>query len=344
MATPALTFFYQTVGPFINGVGKNEVYIGSTSDGVKVDSYGVAALGWEQGPAITDSYGDPVISRLPNGKWTLTSWTTQDDPRGAGAMLYHEADCPIIDDANVTAINPSWASGCVDARVLQIGKTSQVFAVGDDTYVFHTVDTYVHLAHLSDANHSATELSKMCVLPTPVETIADLTWGESTPIITSDDLLLSDTAIAQRADGTWVLFVKGIEKNSSCKAGSGLCELCARSIYRTTSSDLIHWSELAEVVTQASVPEATQTVDGQVWLYWQDFSNACATQDQQLAAIAPISGAYETDQDYTLSQPQQVSFPDEAFETDNSIHYATNGNPVMLPDAAAQAALEACVQ
>lgn len=60
-----------------------------------------------------------------------------------------------------------------------------------------------------------------------------------------------------------------------------------------STTNLIHWSELEKVVIQASVPEATTTVDGTVWLYWQDFTNTCTAQDQSLGGIAPISAAYE---------------------------------------------------
>jgi hypothetical protein len=153
---------------------------------------------------------------------------------------------------------------------------------------------------------------------------------------------MSDTAMAQRTDGTWVLFVKGIESDNGCTPNT-ICELCARSIYRTTSSDLIHWSELEKVVEQASVPEATTTAEGQVQLYWQDFSNTCETQAQHLGAIAPLSMASELPSG-ELSEPVQMSFPDEAFESDSKLHYATNANPVMLPDDAAVAAYQACVQ
>lgn len=340
-----LAFFYQIVGAFQNGVGINKVQVGSmaSSDQV-VQSYDMVTLDWEQGPDLVDSYGDPVFSRLPNGNWTLTSWTTPDDPRGAGAMLYWEGACPIIDDTEVVAFTPSNATGCEAERVLQIGKTSQVFGADGGTYVFHSTRSGVHLAHLSDDLHMANQLEEMCVLSEPIENLEELAWGDSMPVVTSTDLLLSDTAMAQRQDGTWVLFVKGIEQNNDCQGAGGLCELCARGIYRTTSQDLVHWTELEKVVSQASVPEATQTTAGTVWLYYQDFSDVCSTENLQLSNIAPISGVYEIEQSYQMSSPVRVNFVDEEFETNDSLHYATNGNPVMLPDQAAQDALEACLE
>lgn len=347
VTAPALAFFYQTVGKIVDGTGINTVQVGRTTDGVTIDSFDATALDWEQGPAVATAYGDPVFSYLPNGSWSVTSWTTPDDPRGGGAILYHESGCPVVDDTNVIAINPSTAAGCTTVGNLQIGKTSQVFGVDGDTYLFHTtsamLSSAVHLAHLSDTNNQATALTEMCVLPTAVNSLTELGWGESTPVVTSDSLLLSDTAIAQRADGTWVLFIKGIPRDNGCEQNRGLCELCARSIYRTTSSDLINWSELEVVAEQASVPEATQTVDGTVWLYWQDFSDACAAQDQQLANIAPIASAYELDQSYELSSPVRITISDEAFEQDKTLHYATNGNPVMLPDGG-DAGFTACFE
>lgn len=340
-----LAFFYQIVGVFQNGIGANEVRIGSISgDDQVVQSDDTVAVDWKQGLDIVDSYGDPVLSRLPNGNWTLTSWTTPDDPRGGGVMLYWEGACPIVDDAEVVAFTPSNATGCEAERVLQIGKTSQVFGADGGTYVFHSTQSGVHLAHLSDDLHMANQLAEMCVLSEPVENLEDLAWGDSMPVVTTTELLLSDTAIAQRQDGTWVLFVKGIEKDNDCQGRGGLCELCARGIYRTTSQDLVQWTELEKVVSQASIPEATQTVDGTVWLYYQDFSDTCSAQNLQLANVAPISGVYETEQSFQMSSATKVNFVDEEFETNSSLHYATNGNPVMLPDQAAQDALEACLE
>jgi len=274
----------------------------------------------------------------------MTSWTTTDDPRGSGAMMYWEGECPMVDDEEVIAINPSNAPGCKDVRFLQIGKTSQVFTVDNDRYVFHASMGGLYLAHLASETQEATELSQMCVLSDTAEGLEDLGWGESMPVIVSEDLLVSDSAIARRTDGTWVLFMKGIPKDSGCEEQGGLCELCARGIYRTTSDDLVNWSELERVVSQASVPEATQTVDGTVWLYYQDFSDTCEAQKIQLANIAPISGVYEMGSSHKMSTSVQVEFSDEAFETNKNIHYATNGNPVMLPDTQAQEDFEACFE
>lgn len=341
---PRLAFFYQVVGLFENGVGKNSVQVGSTTDGQEIQSHEVTALDWEQGQSITDSYGDPVFSYLPNGTWTFTSWTSKEDPRGSEAMLYWEGSCPVVNDADVIVFHPSTDEGCESTQTLQVGKTSQVFSVNGGTYVFHSTLSGLHLAKLSDQNQSALNLENLCLLPESVTQFEDLDWGESTLLFSNDEIFFSDSAIAQRADGTWVLFIKGIEKESSCDTLRGLCELCARGIYRTTSQDLITWTPLERVVDQASVPEATQAADGTVWLYYQDFSNTCAAQNLQLASIAPISGVYETANSYELSSSTQVKFVDEDFQTNQKLHYATNGNPVMLPDASAQAAFEACLK
>jgi hypothetical protein len=157
----------------------------------------------------------------------------------------------------------------------------------------------------------------------------------------AQDLLLSDTAIARRTDGTWVLFVKGIARSAACPQGS-LCELCSRSIYRTLSRDLVHWAELENVVRQASVPDATTYPDGRVWLYYQNFARACATNDKRLADRAPITGAFELE-DGTLSYGFDVKVSNETFETDTRAHYATNGNPIALRDDETYEALNACM-
>lgn len=340
---PALAFIYQNVGDFKDGASEIAIRLGISVDGETVQSYGRDVLTWTVSSTVKDSYGDPVMSRLSDGNWAMTAWTGMDDSRGAGILLYHESACPFVEDEDVIVITPSNAAGCSNTRSLTGGKSSQVFEADDGNYVFHMISGEVYLAHLSDPTHSALDLETMCVLESTVSELSDLNWGESTRILSKDEtgLLLSDTAIARRADGTWVLFAKGREQDNDC-AENSVCELCHRSIYRTTSMDLIHWSELEEVVGEASVPEATQTVDGTVWVYWQDFDAVCEQSDMKVSSRAPISGAYEMEGSYELSEPVQVSFPDEDFETNKNIHYATNANPVMLPDVDAQEAYEAC--
>ncbi len=335
-----MAFFYQTVGPYVDGIGENAVLIGSTSDGSIIQSYNQAAMIWEQGVKKTTGYGDPVFSHLTDS-WTLTSWSTKEDPRGASAMLYFESSCPFVDDEQVIALNPSTAEGCMESTRMQIGKTSQVFSAEGGTYVFHSIEAGVYVSHLSDEEHKAMDLESLCILEEPVEMLSDLDYGETTLIISDDELLLSDTAMGQRSDGTWVLFVKGIKKEHTCERSS-LCELCTRGIYRTTSSDLIHWSELEKVVEQASVPEAT-TIDGTVWLYWQDFSDACDAEDQAIAVRAPISFSYELPDTHELAEKNSITFSDESFETEESGHYATNGNPIAMNEEAWRS-LEKCFE
>ncbi len=338
-----MAFFYQKVGPFVAGTGLNTVEIGSTNDGINISTHNISSIHWYVGPSSDSTYGDPVVSYLPDGKWTFTAWTGPSDPRGAGKILYYESPCPIIVDSEVINLGSSSASGCQVLSALQIGKTSQVFEEGGKTYLFHSTSSKaVHLACLSDSVNSAMNLTSLCAKSTAYSTLAELNYGETMPVYSSDSLLLSDVAIARRLDGTWVLFMKGISDTSTCTQGS-LCELSARGIYRTTSSDLINWSTLEKVVSQASVPEASVDADGKVWLYWQDFTNAISANNLMLASIAPISGSYETPGTYEFSSPVQANFLNEAFQTNSSLHYATNANPVYLPDSTAVNSLQSCL-
>lgn len=343
----AIAFFYQTVGAFVKGVGNNAVRAGYSLDGIEVQSYGADVLNWTIGKNGNEGFGDPVFSRLSDGTWTMTAWSTPSDPRGAAALMYHEASCPTVDEDDVLVLGPSAAAGCADTRGTSMGKSSQVFEHDGGRYVFHTIGGSIYLAKLADATHEATDLESLCVLPNDeaVSSLSELDYGESTYLFGTIDtgLLQSDTAIARRADGTWVLFVKGIAPDSGCTPNT-LCELCGRSIYRTTSADLIAWTDLEKVVGEASVPEATTMPDGTVRLYWQDFSDACEAENLQLANVAPISTAYELAGSHDLSSPTVTSYPDEPFETDKKIHYATNANPILLPDAEALADLAECVK
>lgn len=349
--TPEIAYFYQIVGKFINGQGVNSVRVGVTSNGTTIDSYqpddSGNVLEWTQSFTQTNMYGDPVVSRLSNGNWAITARNGKDDPRGANYLLYHESSCPLVNDAEVVAIGPSSAAGCKPTRLATQGKTSQIFSDGAGrNFIFHMSDKQIYMTYLSDSTLSVKDLGEICFLEQAVPSIDELEHGSSTPVFTREQtsgVLLSDTAIARRADGTWVLFVKGIEESPDCTGGT-FCELCNRSIYRSTSTDLVHWSDLEKVVDQASIPEAVTMPDDTVWLYWQDFSPACEADDQQLSNRAPISGAYEQASTYELSDKVTVNFPEEEFESNSTLHYATNGNPVSLPDVQAQADLEACMQ
>jgi hypothetical protein len=332
-------YFYQYVAP-----SDNAVRSGITSDGRAVASYGVDVLAWQHSKAAEKlSYGDPVFSRLANGRWTMTARSANEDPRGAQWLLIHEADCPAVDHSKVVAIGPASGPGCQPVPSLIGGKSSQVFSAPGGDYVFLMQGGSIFLVHLSDGSSRTTQLANVCLRSSKATSLAELAVGQGTLVFEKESggLLLSDTAIARRPDGTWTLFAKGIPKSSGCQPGGGLCELCNRGVYRSTSPDLISWSPLQKIVDKASIPEATVGADGKVWLYWQNFAPACAAQNLQLAARAPITGAYEND-DGSLSAPSNVSFSDEKFESDGTLHYATNGNPIRLPDAAAKRALDAC--
>jgi hypothetical protein len=324
--------------------GINSVRAGYTTDGRVVQAYGANLMSWQALRAQAMIYGDAVMSRLANGRWVMTAGTGVDDPRGAAGLMYHEAQCPQVVDAAVKVLNPSREATC-DATVptATAAKVSQVFEVDGGRYLFTAAKGRVYIVKLSDATHAATDLQSICFLGTPVARIADLAWGQAAAVIDSSlagSLFLSDAAVARRRDGTWALFLKGIALPPGCQSGQ-LCELCARSIYRTTSQTLLTWSALEKVVDQASVPDAGVDPEGNVRLYWQNFAPACAAQNLQLAARAPITTAAEQS-NFSLSTPVNTTYPAEAFETNTQLHYPTNGNPVLLPDAAAKTAFDAC--
>jgi hypothetical protein len=332
-------FFYQDVGPMSDNVGHNSVRAGTTSDGIRVSGSEREMFDWYFGTGYV-GYGDPVVSLLPSGNWALTARTNHDG-NGFGTernMYYGESACPSFAPENVHEITPSSAEGCSPTETLTGGKTSEIFTFNEEQYVLHMSNGGVRLAKIGDATHSTKELDEICVLEQQVESVDDLNIGDSTLIIFDEDRFVSDTGIARREDGTWVVFVKGIAKDAQCEPNT-LCELCGRSIYRTTSTDLISWTPLELVVEQASVPEAYTAPDGKVWVYWQDFSDVCAEEDQKLAAISPISGAYETDDSFTLSAPERVVFSDETFAG----HYPTNANPVALRTGVVREAFAACI-
>lgn len=331
-------FFYQDVAPT-----GNAVRAGHTTDGRNITSYLTSVLTWQVIVPNGPIYGDPVISRLSNGRWVMTAGTVDGDTRGANALMIQESSCPTVSQASVKVLNRSTGATCEPGGGTSMAKTSQVFEANGSRYLFGMMNSKIMLVRLTDATRSIADLTSICVRRTRAATLADLGWGEATVVVDGTQapgLLLSDTGIARRRDGTWVLFVKGIASGLGC-AGGNLCELCARAIYRTTSSDLINWTPVEKMVEPASVPDAGNAADGTVWLYWQDFAPACAAQNLQLAARAPIRMAAEG-ANSALGTSAPITIPAETFETNTNLHYPTNGNPVLLPDAAAKAAFDAC--
>ncbi len=339
MVLPPAAFFYQTVNPSLS-----MTRAGATLDGVTVSAYDTAIVAAKED---TVGRGDPVLSyRAAAGRWSMTA-----KGNGSGSpLLYAEGNCPQVDTTQIKTLAPSSASGCLSGSIeLVMGKTSQLFAGPGGEYLLSQTGGEIYLLRLADTADAARiplNLESICVRQTPVTTLAELAWSEATRVISkaqAGNLLLSDAAIAQRTDGTWVLFTKGIDStvNAGCRPAS-LCELCARGIYRATSTDLINWSALTPVVTQASVPDAVRYADGTIWLYYQDFAPTCAAQNLNLALRAPISGVAEQ-ADGSFSAQVSVLFPGASFEIDANEHYPTNGNPVALPDTAAWNAFRQCV-
>lgn len=310
-SSDSTAFFYQTVS--LNNDGVNTVEAGSTSDMSIIQSLGQSALSWNQTYG-NNPYGDPVISHL-NGTWTLTAWSKD------GRLFYNESTCPIFDE-EPSLMTASTEPGCKNVPRLSSGKTSQIFTHKGDDYLFHMVNGEIYLMNVDPT------AAEVCVLEEPVKRLSQLKKAQSTKVLTSSELTLSDSAIAQRSDGTWVLFTKAIAKSLGNLGGTGLPELCNRKVFRSTSSNLLDWTEPEELLSKVSIPEAT-SINGTPWLYWQDFAETCAAQNRWVANRAPIYAAYET-ADGGLSEPIELSFPDENFETNYNLHYSTNGNPVAL--------------
>jgi hypothetical protein len=274
-------------------------------------------------------------------------------------LMDREATCPkslpAPSDASIKFIGPTSPTAdtrCKQALMTVGGKTSQVFSVSGSNYLFTNSGGSIYLIRMSDGAPTGSP-DAICFLKTRATDLAALRVGDATEVlvrettgaIASGDgaLLFSDTGIARRADGTWVLFVKGFSKalaeTNECHQ---LCELCNRGVYRTTSSDLLNWSALDRVAWRASIPEATIDPAGRPWLYYQDFAAACDANNHPLAARAPISGIYEEDATGTMSTPVHIYVEGASFETNVQEHYPTNGNPVLLSGPEAFSALTSC--
>jgi hypothetical protein len=266
-----MALFYQDVTPT-----SNEVRAGLTENGRDVDSTGRTLLSWHARGGDGTTYGDPVFSHLANGRWALTAWSGPTDPRGAAGLIYYEGSCPQVDESKVVLIGPDTSSACSSVRGVVSGKTSQVFQVDGATYVFSSMEGHLRLLKLADAGHPVTQLSSICLRRSSARSLSELAVGEATIVIDETNapgLRVSDSGIARRRDGTWVLFVKGVASTSTCTQAS-LCELCARSIYRTTSPDLISverarapkWSRTRQSgQTQTIVDTPAATVINSSW-------------------------------------------------------------------------------
>jgi len=340
-STAAMAFFYQNVG-----FGLNDVRWGTWSEEV-VDSSGFTAMSFDTMGEDIDPLGDPLFSRWADGRWSMAAASGMDHPSGIGQLLLHLGECPVVDDNDALhLLTRSDAEGCAGPGWVLIGKGSQVFSHQGSDWLFMNTGPDVMLVRAGDGTQDLLDHDSLCYLTEAPDSLDDIAVGEGAPILHAPDtdLLLSDVAIARRLDGTWTLFIKGIPQDSGCMPLSK-CELCSRGIYRSTSTDLLHWTQPELVASEASVPDAANGVNGEVWLFWQDFSEACdAGTDQEfhmLAARAPLTGAFEGEGG-VFSAPMTLTFPEEAFENDPQLHYPTNPNPILLPDAAALSDLESC--
>ncbi len=349
-----LALFYQTVAQT-----GNEVRVGWTYDGETIVSSGDTTFAWVVLGGQTQTYGDPVLSRLANGTWAATAWSGRNDPRGASYLMYQEASCPkdlpAPSAASIKFIGPQTPTAdalCKEAMMTIGGKSSQVFDVDGSNYLFLNSGSSIYLVRMTNGASTGAP-DAICFLKTPATDLAAMRVGDATEVIArgvsgaiaegDGPLVLSDAGIARRKDGTWVLFVKGFSKalaeTNSCR---DLCELCNRGVYRATSSDLLHWSALDRVAWRASIPEASVDPLGRPWLYYQDFGAACDANDHRLANRAAISGIREEDDVGTMSTPIHVYIEGASFETNTQEHYPTNGNPVRLSGPEALSALESC--
>lgn len=197
---PSSAFFFQDVTP-----SGNAVRAGFTTDGRVVESSGVNVLSWQVfGQAQV--YGDPVFSRLSNGRWAMTATTSLQDPRGALALQYHEAQCPRVVDSAVRVLANTQSAACEAASATAMAKTSQVFEADGIRYLFTMVGAKIYLVRLSDATRGASDLTSICIRKSRAATLSELQWGEATVVLDATQvpgLLLSDTGVARRADGTW---------------------------------------------------------------------------------------------------------------------------------------------
>ena len=82
-------------------------------------------------------------------------------------------------------------------------------------------------------------------------------------------------------------------------------------------------------------------------LTWQVIVPNGPIYSQDLAGVrrewkpAPIRAATET-ANGAIGTSMPITIPVETFEANTNLHYPTNGNPVLLPDAAAKTAFDAC--
>lgn len=347
--------FYQVVGLSTEQMQTNGVRTGLTTDGINIGPPSQYWMTWSplgMDGSTNTVYGDPTFALMEDNTWILASRGNL-MPSGSGQthnFLYHAGSCPL--DGVPTELKGDASASCSNP-VSQIisGKTSHAFEADGHRFTTFNSEGGIYLTRLTDAPLPMSSLSGLCLERTTVTDKADIPQGKAVKIIDSQSILfegeklnLTDTTVTRR-QSEWVMYIKGISqtKAEQCfQANDSLCEVCARSIFRMTSQDLLTWSGFERVVQQVSIPESYTDVSGRVWLYYQDFADACAAQDLALTNRAPISGRWEQD-DLSLSDPIRLSFPLEAFSQNTALHYATNGNPIALSSELSKAAYEACV-
>lgn len=344
-----MVLFYQYVDYYTSPYTVNVLRSSRTSDGINLRSdQGTDEfwLAFETMSYADTEMNDPVFSQRADGTWDLMAHDVDGFFRwDEGGTCPYQGNDTGLDLVGVAAATPP------DRDASMIGKLSTPAIDVDGTYFLHATEhDEIALFRLDDGTWMAATDDAVEVAPPSISAASDLNTAESVVVIEATDFPTSggyrleplDVTVAQRYDGDWVMYFKGIYEDDAAAYGGTPSEVCYRDIYRAVSSDLISWSiTTTPVVSKASVPEAYTDQSGRVWLYYQDFSNVDDCGGALPAERAPITARWEQD-DYALSAPQTVIF-DEDFQLDTGLHYATNPTPVLLPTNTAIGDFEACL-
>ncbi len=128
--------------------------------------------------------------------------------------------------------------------------------------------------------------------------------------------LAADPTVAERADGTYVMYFKAILYNESGDTPY------YHHIYRAVSEDGLTWEHENELlIKHASVPAVYVDATSRVWIYYLDFANNWPENTEEIWVT------YE-EEDYSLAEPQKVIFIPEI----PSGYWTNNPSPVFLPE------------
>lgn len=222
----------------------------------------------------SDDMADPAVAVDSDGTWVVASGTGTSSLRAAATE-----GCPIFSDF---------------PEVLKGGGIPDLLPVSGGFRMYYSGDGGILSAFSSDGETFTKDSGLRLATPSWLSLVADPT-------------------VAQRSDGTYVMYFKGTEGIAKSPY--------EHLLYRATSEDGLQWTAEEEMlIPHVSVPGAYTDESGTVWVYYLNFEEWPNERES-------VWATYELP-DGSLAEPGLVTFT----PTMETYLWANDPDPVLVPN------------